>query len=101
STSTTLRRANFINTMVFSRINVSTNAPLGTSISLAGLQALAGTPSALVDEATRLLMYNSMSTDMRNSIIRAVTAVSSANPLKRAQTAVYLVVTSSQYQVQR
>ncbi len=101
STSTTLRRANFINTMVFSRINVSTNAPLGTSLSFAGLQALAGTPSALVDEVNRLMMYNSMSTEMRNSIITAVSAVSASNTLKRAQTAVYLVATSSQYQVQR
>jgi len=101
STSTTLKRANFINTMVFSKINVSTNAPMGTSISLAGLQALAATPSALVDEANKLLMYNQMSTDMRNSIITAVTAVSASNTLKRAQTALYLVATSSQYQVQR
>ena len=46
-------------------------------------------------------MYNQMSTDMRNSIITAVTAVSASNTLKRAQTALYLVATSSQYQVQR
>ena len=101
STSTTLRRANFINTMVFSSIGVSTNAPQGTSLSFAGLQALAGTPSALVDEVNRLMLYNTMSPEMRNSIITAVTAVSAANPLKRARTAVYLVATSSQYQVQR
>jgi uncharacterized protein (DUF1800 family) len=101
STSTTLRRANFINTMVFSRINVSTNAPQGTSLSFDALQALAGTPSALVDEVNRLMLYNTMSPEMRNSIITAVTAVSASNPLKRARTAVYLVATSSQYQVQR
>jgi uncharacterized protein (DUF1800 family) len=101
STSTTLRRANFINTMVFSRINVSTNAPLGTSLGFDALQALAGTPSALVDEVNRLMLYNTMSPEMRTSIITAVTAVSATNPLKRARTAVYLVATSSQYQVQR
>lgn len=101
STSSSLRRANFINTIVFSTIGVSTNAPNGTSIDLSGLQALAGNPTALVDEVNRLMMRSSMSAEMRNSIITAVTAVSSSNPLKRARTAVYLVATSSQYQVQR
>jgi hypothetical protein len=38
---------------------------------------------------------------MRQSIIDAVTAVAVTNPLKRARTAVYLVATSSQYQVER
>jgi len=46
-------------------------------------------------------MHNSMSAEMRNSIIGAVTAVPASNPLKRARTAVYLVATSSQYQVER
>jgi len=101
STSTTLRRANFVNTIVFSAIQVSANAPRGTSLDLSGLQALAGNPSALVAEVNRLLMYGSMSTGMRDSIIQAVSAVSSANTLKRARTAVYLVATSSQYQVER
>jgi uncharacterized protein (DUF1800 family) len=101
STSSSLKRANFINTIVFSTIAVSGNAPNGTSIDLSGLQALAGNPSALVDEVNLLMMRSSMSTEMRTSIITAVTAVSSSNPLKRARTAVYLVATSSQYQVQR
>ena len=38
---------------------------------------------------------------MRDSIVGAVTAVAASNPLKRARTAVYLVATSSQYQVER
>jgi hypothetical protein len=101
STSTTLRRANFVNTIVLSAIQDSAKAPRGTSIDLSGLQALAGNPSALVAEVNRLLMYGSMSTGMRDSIIQAVSAVSSANTLKRARTAVYLVATSSQYQVER
>jgi uncharacterized protein (DUF1800 family) len=103
STSTSLRRANFINTMAFSNtpVQVSGNAPVGTTVSYADLQALAGDPAALVDEVNRRMLYNSMSTEMRNSIITAVTAVSASNTLKRARTAVYLVATSSQYQVQR
>ena len=101
STSSSLRRANFVNTIVFSTIGTSTNAPNGTSIGLAGLQALAANPPALVDELNRLLLHNTMSSEMRASILTAVNAVSSSNTLKRARTALYLVATSSQYQVQR
>jgi hypothetical protein len=101
STSTALRRLNFVNTMVFSRIPVSANAPTGTSLDLSPLQALAATPDQLVDTLNVMLMHGSMSAAMRDSIITAVTAVSSSNTLKRARTAVYLVATSSQYQVER
>ncbi len=101
TTSTALRRANFVNTMVFSRINTGANTPLGTSIDLTPLQAQAANPTQLVDSLNELLMHNSMSAEMRNSIIGAVTAVPASNPLKRARTAVYLVATSSQYQVER
>jgi uncharacterized protein (DUF1800 family) len=101
SAATALRRANFVNTIVFSRINAGGNTPNGTSIDLAPLQALAGNPTALVDELNRSMLHGTLSAEMRTSIINAVTAVSATNTLKRARTAVYLVATSSQYQVQR
>jgi len=101
STSTSLRRVNFVNTIVFSTIPVGTNAPAGTSLDLAPYQALAATPDALVDRLNVLLMHGTMSAAMRDSIIRAVAAVPATNPLKRARTAVYLVASSSQYQVER
>ncbi|HET8647840.1 MAG TPA: hypothetical protein VFO85_20240, partial [Vicinamibacteria bacterium] len=101
SASTALRRANFVNTMVFSRINVSTDAPRGTSLNLGALDGLAANPSILVDELDRILMNRTMSTEMRASVIQAVTAVPAANARLRVQQAVYLVCTSSQYQVQR
>jgi hypothetical protein len=101
STSTALARANFVNTIVFSRINVSANAPTGTSIDLTPLLPLTATPKRLVDELDSLLLHGAMSAEMRSSIVTAVSAVAAANQLKRARTAVYLVLTSSQYQVQR
>jgi uncharacterized protein (DUF1800 family) len=101
STSTALRRDNFVNTMVFSRIAVSANAPNGTALDLTAIQALAGNPPALVDALNTLLMHDAMSPQMRQSVIDAVTAVSTTNATKRARTAVYLVATSSQYQVER
>jgi hypothetical protein len=101
STSTALRRLNFINTMVFSSIAISANDPTGTALDLSAWQALAGNPAALVDSLNTLLLHGSMSPAMRDSVIGAVTAVAASNPLKRARTAVYLVATSSQYQVER
>ena len=101
STSTALRRINFVNTMVFSRIAASANAPSGTALTLAPLQPLATDPGGLVDLLNERLLHGSMSGSMRDSIIRAVSAVARTNTLKRVRTAVYLVLTSSQYQVER
>jgi uncharacterized protein (DUF1800 family) len=101
SASTALRRANFVNTIVFGSIAVGSNAPNGTSLDLAPLQALAGDPAQLVDEVARRLLHGAISSEMRASIIAATGAVAASNTLKRARTAVYLVASSAQYQVQR
>jgi uncharacterized protein (DUF1800 family) len=101
STSTALRRLNFVNTMVFSRIAASANAPTGTSLDLTPLLPLAATPGALVDSLNDLLLHGTMSTEMHDRIVGAVGAVASSNAIKRVRTAVYLVLTSSQYQVER
>ncbi|HVF86759.1 MAG TPA: DUF1800 domain-containing protein [Pyrinomonadaceae bacterium] len=109
STSTALRRANFVNTIVYSGIAKSSdpvtgNAPLGTSLDLAPLEALAGDPAQLVKALDTLLMHGRMSASMRTATTNAVTSIptSDANyARKRAQVAVYLVATSSQYQVER
>lgn len=101
STSSSLKRANFMNTIVFSLISANPpDRPKGTSIDLTGLQALAGNPQALVDELNRTMMDGGMSAQMQASIVTAVNAVSASNPLKRARTALYLVATSSQFQVE-
>ncbi len=101
SASTALKRANFVNTMVFSRINAGGDAPRGTSLNLAPLEALAGNPAALVDELDRLLMHGTMSPAMKTTVVQAVSVVAASNARLRAQQAAYLVGTSSQYQVQR
>jgi hypothetical protein len=101
STSTTLKRVNFVNTIAFATIAAGANAPAGTSIDLSAMQALAGDPAKLVDALNTLLMHGSMSPEMRDSVIGAVSAVAATNSLKRARTAVYLVASSSQYQVER
>jgi uncharacterized protein (DUF1800 family) len=102
NTSTAIRRANFINTMVFSKINVSTSfAPNGTSLDFSAVQALTSTPEELVLTLNTLMMSGRLSTSAFDSIVNAVRVVPSSNPLRRVQTAVYLLATSGQYQVSR
>ena len=105
TTGTAIARANFMNTMVFNRINGgSTNAPLGTAINLAEMQALAAadtTSNRLLDVLNTRLMHGTMTAQNRSTILTAVNAVAATDPLTRAKTAIYLIATSSQYQVQR
>ncbi len=96
-----LKRANFVNTMVFSTIGVGPNSPNGTALDLSGLQAMAGDPTAMVSYLDRLLLHGTMSAAMKTSVVNAVNAVPASNPRLRAQQALYLVATSSQYQVER
>ena len=104
NTSTAVARANVVNTLVFARIAAATAYPFnpsGTSLDFSGIQPLAGDPEGLVDTLNTLMMSGQMPPDMRSAVITAVSAVTSSNPLKRVRTAVYLIATSSQYQVER
>ena len=97
-----LRRDNFIYRVIFLTIPVAApNRPIGTSIDLAPYDALAATPDQLLDKLNILLLAGSMSAEMRSSIRTAVLTIPSTNPRLRVRTAVYLILTSSQYQVGR
>jgi hypothetical protein len=104
NTSTAVRRANFMNTIVFSRISAGANYPFnpsGTSLDFSAFQPLAEDPEELVHQLNTLMMSGEMSAEMRSAIVSAVGAVARSNSLKRVRTALYLIVTSSQFQVQR
>lgn len=112
STSTTLRRANNANTLIYNGVAATTppntDRPRGTSIDLAhagfNLEALASNPDALLDELNRLLLHGTMSQSVRDSIRVAINAIPTSDvnfARKRAQMAAYLVATSSQYDIQR
>ena len=105
-TSTTYQRNNFVNTLFLANNGAGipingTNRPSGTQLNYSAYQALAATPSNLVDKLNTDMMHGVMSSSMRTSIINAVTAISSGDPAGRTRTAIYLVATSSQYQVER
>jgi uncharacterized protein (DUF1800 family) len=109
-TSSTYARSNFMNTLFVANggngIPLSLpNRPQGTQINTASFQALSTTPQQLVDALNARLMHGTMSAQMNASIVATVTAITNANAttqaLQRTQTAIYLVATSSQYQVER
>jgi hypothetical protein len=104
TTSTTLRRANTVNTLVYQGISTNANTPAGTQLNLSNLTALADNPSAMVDALDSLLLHGTMGAAMKTQVINALNSIPSSDTgyqLKRARTAVYLVATSQQYQVQR
>jgi uncharacterized protein (DUF1800 family) len=114
STSTTLRRANDINTLVYIGVTANTtptaaspDRPRGTSIDISNLEALAVTPGdfQLTNALNALLFHGTMSTQVRDSIVTAMNAITDATLTtrhqKRARVAVYLAATASQYDIQR
>jgi uncharacterized protein (DUF1800 family) len=102
SSLTSLRRANFVNRVIFATIPAAApNRPTGTSIDLAEWDALANDPEQLIASLNGLLLHGTMSTEMRDAIRAAVESIPASAPRARVRTAVYLVATSSQYQVQR
>jgi uncharacterized protein (DUF1800 family) len=99
---TALARANFIQYLTFWQIDPSDNGPKGTALDLTRLEQLAAAnPDALLSELDRLLLHGTMSPEMRASIRGAVDAISVRQPQLAAPQALYLVATSSQYQVER
>jgi uncharacterized protein (DUF1800 family) len=104
TTGTAIARSNFMNTMVFNRINTSGNSLTGTAINLAEMQALAAadtTSNRLLDTLNTRMMHGTMTAQNKATLLTAVNAVAATDPLTRAKTAIYLIATSSQYQVQR
>ena len=77
------------------------NRPSGTQVTICAYQAQAGNPSALTDMLNTNLMHGTMSASMKNSIVNAVNGITASDTLGRTRTAIYLVATSSQFQVER
>jgi uncharacterized protein (DUF1800 family) len=109
-TSSTYARANLMNTLFLSNSGLGipasgTNRPSGTQVNYSAYQALAGNPAQLVDALNARLMHGTMSSQMKANIVATVTAITNSNATtqaqQRTQTAIYLIATSAQYQVER
>ncbi len=111
TTGTAIQRANFVNQMTFGNpavaVSANTNsggAPSGTSIDLSDLQAMVvadSTGGTMVDELNRRMLHSTMSPTMRSTILTSVATVGPTDTMGKVRQALYLIATSSQYQVQR
>ncbi len=101
--STYINRDNVTNTLVFGNIVPLASYPgaIGTQPDWAALQAVAGDANALADRLDALLLHRTMPAAMRTGLVTAVNAIAATDTLSRARTGYYLVVTSSEYQVER
>jgi uncharacterized protein (DUF1800 family) len=95
TTSSTLNRANTLEGAMFTQVAD------GTRINFGVLPTLANDPPTLVEVLNRQLLHGTMSPAMKTAILNAVNVVPNSNPVARVQTAAYLIISSSQYQVQR
>ncbi len=105
-TSTTYGRANLMNTLFLANNGIgipaaAPNRPTGTQFNYTTYQNMAGTPQTLVDALNARLLHGTMSAAMNANIVATVNAITSADPAGRTRTAIYLVATSAQYQVER
>jgi uncharacterized protein (DUF1800 family) len=94
NTNTSLARVNFINSIVYGQISAATKLDFSPVIT-------AGTPDQMVAWLDAQLLHGTMSDSMKQSILTAVNANASTDTNNQAKTAIYLVLSSSQYQVQR
>ena len=104
TTGTAIGTANFVNSATFGKINAGENYPLGTQVDLSETTALAQndpTGNQLLDVLNTRMLHGTMSAAMRSTLLTAFAVVPSTNPKLRAQQMIYLVATSSQYQIQR
>jgi uncharacterized protein (DUF1800 family) len=102
SSLTSIRRFNFVNRVIFSTIPAALpNRPTGTSIDLSSWDALATKPDQLVETLNQFLLHGMMSDEMRQEVTDVLVNIPQTNRRLRVRSAIYLVATSSQYQVQR
>lgn len=116
STNTVLKRANFVNKLLYAGIAKSNNAsvvgPAGTALDLADAASinwidLAKDPAnaaPLLDALNDLLLHGTMPKSMRDAVTTAyktIAGIDAASSLKRAQTSIYLITTSAQYQMEK
>ena len=100
TTATATVRANFVQTLVGAYNATATVTPFtGATIDYTPYATLANDSNLLLDALDVVMMHGQMSSAMRASVKTAVDTVAAGNTVQRAKTAVYLIGSSSQYQV--
>lgn len=105
-TATTVHaRDNFVYALLYSNNGIAPDSTVtgatGTQIDLSTFTALAENPNKLIDKLDLVLLHQNMSNAMRQIIVQTINAIPISDKINRVRTAIYLVVTSPQYQVER
>jgi uncharacterized protein (DUF1800 family) len=95
---TVISAANYLRTAIYVYLGPGTDR---ITLNLTAEQTRASDPAGLVDHLNAVLMAGGMSPSMRNIMINAVTQIPSNNPTERVRTAIYLVVNSPEFVVDK
>jgi hypothetical protein len=95
---TVIMASNYLRTAIYTGLGPSSDR---ITLNLSGEQTRASDPAGLVDHLNSVLMAGGMSSNMRNIVINAVTQIPSTNTLERVRTAIYLVVNSPEFVVDK
>jgi uncharacterized protein (DUF1800 family) len=91
NSTTAISRINFVNDLVYGSVGSTTKTDISAYV------ALASSPPVLVDSLSNVLTHGPLSDGARTTIITTVTNLT--DNTKRAKTALYLIGSSSQFQV--
>jgi uncharacterized protein (DUF1800 family) len=96
--STVISVSNYLRTAIYTGLGPSTDR---ITLTVSPEQARASDPAGLVDHLNTVLMAGGMSSNMRTILINAVTQIPSNNTLERVRTAIYLVVNSPEFAIDK
>jgi uncharacterized protein (DUF1800 family) len=96
--STVISVSNYLRTAIYTGLGPSSDR---ITLTLSPEQARTSDPAGLVDHLNTVLMAGGMSSNMRTILINAVTQIPSNNTLERVRTAIYLVVNSPEFAIDK
>jgi len=92
--STTMARINFINDLIYKTVGS------GTTINISPYVNVAGNVANLLALVNTNIMHDQMPSDMYNTLFNTLSSSAFTNATARAQAALYLTLSSSQFQVE-
>jgi uncharacterized protein (DUF1800 family) len=95
---TVISIANYLRNAIYASLGPSSDR---ITLSLASEQTRAADPAGLVDHLNSLLMAGGMSSNTRTILINALNQIPATNTLERVRTAIYLVVNSPEFVVDK
>ncbi len=95
---TVVTTANFLRNAIYTYLGPGSDR---ITLALANEITLASNPAALVDHLNALFFAGSMSDGMRNVLLNTINQIPASNPTERARTAIYLVVNSPEFVIER